>query len=458
MALRARKRIHTSLIRHRRLDKLHLTVLGAVDKALEEADPEKIIRDHVHFDGETLQVDKLRYKLDRNSKVVVIGGGKASGYMGHALGKLLSSSIGGGLVMVPDYFNTKRNEGNMRYVHGSHPIPSQENARGVKEMVALAAKARESDLVVILLSGVASSLMAYPLSGISLSEERITTHLLLSSGAHIREINTVRKHISRIGGGRLAELLPGRRLLTLTISDVVGDDPEVIGSGPAVRDPTTYGDSKRILEKYNLWQRIPIHIRRILEAGLRGRIPDTPKDSRVFQNVENIILARNRDACTAAVSYLAMRSYKTRLLSSQISGEARVLGGVLGGLIFDVHDSHPSLTRSAMVAGGETTVTVRGRGKGGRNQELALAAAVEIENSLGVVAVSVGTDGIDGPTNAAGAIVDGTTVDRGRELGMNAKRFLERNDSYNYLSTVGDLVLTGPTGTNLNDIMIVAEE
>lgn len=458
MVFRGRKRIHARLIRHRRLDKLHLNVLGAIDKAVEEADPEKIILDHVHFDGETLQVDKLLYQLDRDSKVFVIGGGKASGYMGHALGRLLSSRIRGGLIMVPDYLKIKSIEGNIRYVHGSHPVPSQESARGIQEMVALATKARESDLVVILLSGGASSLMAYPLGGISLSDERITSHLLLSSGADIREINTVRKHVSRIGGGRLAELLPGRRLLTLIISDVVGDDPEVIGSGPAVRDPTTYVDSKRILEKYNLWQRIPIRVRRILETGLRGRIPDTPKDFSVFQKVENIILARNRDACKAAASYLAKRSYKTHLLSSQVSGEARVVGDVLGGLISDIHISQPSLTRSAWVAGGETTVTMRGKGKGGRNQELALASAVEIENSPDVVVVSVGTDGIDGPTNAAGALVDGTTVSRGRDLGLNAKRFLERNDSYNYLSRVGDLVLTGPTGTNLNDIMIVAEE
>lgn len=444
--------------RRAKLDKLHSDVLTAITKALGDADPAKIISDNVRFDGTTLGVKDQTFQLRHDGNVFVIGAGKASGLMGSGLERLLDSKIRGGVIVISDQPRSGSRTSQIRYIQGGHPVASSESVRGAKELLGLAEQARESDLIVNLLSGGASSLMAYPLNGISLLDEQRTTHLLLASGARIQEINTIRKHVSRLGGGRLAELLPGRRIISLILSDVVGDNVETIGSGPTARDSTTYRDCKSVLEKYDLWGKIPIRVRRVLELGLKGRLRETPKDPRTFQNVANVVLARNSDICEKAASYMTNAGYKTRRLSSRVSGEAREVGRIFGGVIADINITRLFSRPSALVSGGETTVTVTSGGMGGRNQELALAAAIAIQGSSGVVAASIGTDGIDGQTDAAGALVDGTTTGRGRKLGMDPERFLRDNNSYNYLSRVGDLVRTGPTGTNLNDLIILAAE
>jgi len=322
-------------------------------------------------------------------------------------------------------------------------------------MLELVKDISRDDLVIVLVSGGGSALMPLPVHGVTLNDEARVTSLLLRSGASIEEINTVRKHLSQIKGGRLAERLYPATVLTLIISDVVGDRIDSVASGPTSPDPTTYGDGEQVLKKYQLWSQIPKNPRRIIIQGLKGLRAETPKPrNKIFKRVHNLIVGSNRASCLAAAAALRKAGYRTRVLSMQIAGEAREAGGILGSIANDMHDNSPA----ALVAGGETTVTVKGSGRGGRNQELALSAAVRINGSEGVVVGSFATDGIEGQTDAAGAIVDGTTVKRGLKLRMDPGDYLKKNDSYSYLSRLNDLVVTGPTGTNVNDIMILASD
>jgi glycerate 2-kinase len=440
------------------LDRLHSDVLHAMDKALETANPHNIIRRHVKLDSGTLHVDNVAYPLRRYHRIFLIGAGKASGYMGEELERLLGGKVTTGQVIVPDYLRPWPKSRRVNYYPGTHPIPSEKNVKGATQVMKLVESANHHDLVIALLSGGASALMDYPLPGITVKDERKTTDLLLKSGAKIQEINTVRKHLSRVKGGRLAEVLRDVQLLTLIISDVVGDQLDAIGSGPTAPDPTTYLDAKRVLEKYDLWSKVPAHVRIVVERGVRGIIPDTPKQGRIFRLVKNVIVGNNRESCLAAASEMKRRGYDAHVLSTCIAGEAREVGEVFGSIIAGVRDPGSSSHPSAFILGGETTVTVKRSGKGGRNQELALGAATTIDGQNGVVVGSFGTDGVDGPTDAAGALVDGTTVARGRKRGMEPEEFLENNDSYNYFARLGDLVKTGPTGTNVNDIIILVAE
>src|SRR5207302_2825142 len=300
--------------------------------------------------------------------------------------------------------------------------------------------------------------MPLPVEGINLDDEAKVTSLLLRSGAGIEEINIVRKHISQVKGGRLAERHYTANVLTLIISDVVGDKVDAIASGPTVPDPTTYRDVELVLKKYDVWFQIPENARRIITRGLSGSLPETPKQkNKVFRRVHNVIVGNNRASCLAAASAMTKAGYRTQVLSIQITGEAREAGLIFGSIVRDIREnSLPFAPPAAFVAGGETTVTARGKGKGGRNQELVLAAAVKVSGSEEVVVGSFATDGIEGRTDAAGAVADGSTINRGLKLGMYPEEFLRTNDSYHYFSRLKDLVITGPTGTNANDIMIVA--
>ncbi len=365
-----------------------------MNAALAAADPTRIIRKNLKLTGSILHVDRLQYPLKDYRRILVIGGGKASGYMAEEVEKLLGKWITGGLVIIPDYLR---------------PMP-----RG--------------------------------------------TSLLLKSGAGIEEINTVRKHLSQIKGGRIAARLYPATVLTLIISDVVGDKIDAIASGPTAPDPTTYRDAEQVLKKYDLWSQIPTNARRVITEGLSGSIPDTPKkESKAFKHVHNLIIGNGRASCLAAAAAMTKAGYRTQVLSIQITGEAREAGRIFGSIARDIRDnSLPFAPPTALVAGGETTVTVRGKGKGGRNQELVLAAAVKISGSDAVVVGSFATDGIEGQTHAAGALADGTTVMRGLKVGMDPEDYLGNNDSYHYFSKLKDLVITGPTGTNVNDITILA--
>ena len=440
------------------LDKLHRDVLAAMDEALAAADPARIIRKHLRLDGQTLRADKLRFPLKAFRRIFVIGGGKASGYMAEEVEKLVGKWITRGLVIIPDYLRPGPQGRRIRYHAATHPIPTLKGMAGVLAMLDLVGNVSRDDMVIVLLSGGASALMPLPAQGMSLKDEARVTALLLKSGANIEEINTVRKHLSQVKGGRLASRLYPATVLSLIISDVVGDKLEAIASGPTAPDPTTYYDAKQVLQKYHLWLRIPDRARKVITDGLAGSIPDTPKRrDKAFRQVRNLIVGNNRESCLAAAEAMTKAGYRTQTLSLQFIGEAREAGRIFGAIARDIRDNALAYAPPvALVAGGETTVTVRGKGKGGRNQELVLSAAAKIDGSDGIVVGSFATDGIEGQTNAAGALADGTTVMRGLKLAMYPEQYLRNNDSYHYFSKLKDLVITGPTGTNVSDIMILA--
>src|SRR6266704_218918 len=444
--------------RRRGLDKLNRDVLHAMNAALAAADPARIIRKHLKLNGSTLHLDKLQYPLKDYRRILVIGGGKASGYMAEEIEKLLGDWITSGLVIIPDYLRPTPRNRRIRYHQATHPIPTRKGVEGVLAMLRLVDDISRDDLVIVLVSGGGSALMPLPVEGINLDDEAKVTSLLLRSGAGIEEINTVRKHLSQVKGGRLAGRLYPATVLTLIVSDVVGDKIDAVASGPTTADSTTYHDVELVLKKYDLWFQIPENARRIITRGLSGSIPETPKQKdKVFRRVQNVIVGNNRASCLAAASAMTKAGYRTQVLSIQITGEAREAGRIFGSIARDIRDnSLPFAPPTALVAGGETTVTVRGKGKGGRNQVLVLAAAVKISGSDAVVVGSFATDGIEGQTHAAGALADGTTVMRGLKVGMDPEDYLGNNDSYHYFSKLKDLVITGPTGTNVNDITIFA--
>ena len=440
------------------MGKIHRDVLAAMDEALAAANPARIIRKHLRLAGQVLHADSLRFRLKEYRRIFVIGGGKASGHMAEEVEKLLGEWITSGLVIIPDYVRPRPQGRRIRYRAATHPIPTRKGMASVLEMLNLVEDVSRDDMVIVLLSGGASALMPLPAEGMSLKYEARVTALLLKSGASIEEINTVRKHLSQVKGGRLAARLYPATVLSLIISDVVGDRIDAIASGPTAPDPTTYYDAKQVLQKYHLWPRIPERARKVITNGLAGSIPDTPKRrDKTFRQVRNLIVGNNRESCLAAAEAMTKAGYRTQILSIQITGEAKEAGRIFGAIARDIQDSAPAFAPpAALVAGGETTVTVRGKGKGGRNQELVLAAAAEINGSDGIVVGSFATDGIEGQTNAAGAFADGKTLMRGLKLGMNPEQYLRNNDSYHYFSKLKDLVITGPTGTNVNDIMILA--
>ena len=440
------------------MDELHRDVLAAMDEALVAADPARIIRKHLRLERKVLRADELRFPLKDFRRIFVIGGGKASGYMAEEVEKLLGKWITRGLVIIPDYLRPRPKDHRIRYHAATHPIPTRKGEAGVLAMMDMVENVSRDDMVIVLLSGGASALMPLPAEGMTVKDEAGVTALLLKSGAGIEEINTVRKHISQVKGGRLAARLYPATVLGLIISDVVGDKIDAIASGPTAPDPTTYYDAKQVLEKYRLWPRIPDRARKVITDGLAGSIPDTPKRrDKAFMQVRNLIVGNNRESCLAAAEAMTKAGYRTQTLSIQVTGEAREAGRIFGAIAREIWDNAlPFASPAALVAGGETTVTVRGKGKGGRNQELVLAAAAKINGSDGIVVGSFATDGIEGQTNAAGALADGTTVMRGLKLGMYPEQFLRNNDSYHYFSKLKDLVITGPTGTNVNDITILA--
>ena len=431
--------------------------LRALARALEESDPRGIVYSKVSVDDSTLRIGDLKLDLSKFRNLYVIGGGKASGAMAEALERVLGERITGGIVNVPkgteELYSTNR-----IVLHGaSHPVPDEDGVSGTRKMLELAEKAGEEDLIICLISGGGSSLMPQPRNGVSLEDKKKITNDLLRCGATINEINAVRKHISDFKGGWLAKRAYPATVVSLLLSDVVGDPLDVIASGPTVPDMSTFNDAVSILKKYQIWEKAPESIKRLLLDGLKGIEPETPKEGdEAFKKVRNLVIGSNRIACMAAKEELARNGLNTLFLTSYMEGEAREVGTFLGSIIREIlHSGNPLSTPCAVILGGETTVTVVGNGKGGRNQELALAASLKIRGVEGGVLASVNTDGVDGPTDAAGAIVDGSTVTRAEKAGLDPVRYLMNNDSYSFFSKLGDLIMTGPTGTNVTDITVL---
>ncbi len=429
--------------------------LMSLEAALKAADPKQIIRSRLLLTDSVLKVGDFSFDLDKFKSVYVVGGGKASGSMAEALEQLLGKRIAGGFVNV---LHGSAKKTRIIKLHGAnHPVPDEAGVEGTRKMLDLVEGATADDLVICLISGGGSSMMPLPREGISVPDKRQITDFLLKSGATITEINTVRKHISEFKGGWLAKKAYPATVLNLILSDVVGDPLDFIASGPTVPDSTTFSDATAVLRKYGLWNKAPASIVKVLSDGERGLIPETPKaNDESFKKVHNVVVGNCRLASQAACTALKSAGLNAILLTSMLEGEARHVGTVFSSIIRELSTSNnPVHKPGAVVAGGETTVTVTGRGKGGRNQEVALGAAVKLDGLEGATVVSLTTDGVDGPTDAAGAIVDGRTLSRAKKMGLSPQKFLADNDSYSFFSKIGDLIFTGPTGTNVNDISLM---
>jgi glycerate 2-kinase len=429
--------------------------LESVESALKAADPKQIVKSKLQLKDSILHANGYSFDLKRFKNVYVIGGGKASGSMAEAVEQILGDRINSGLVNVPHggiHYTSK-----IKLHEASHPVPDEAGVEGTRSMMKTAEQAEEKDLIICLISGGGSSLMPLPRGKISIADKRKITNALLKSGATINEMNTVRKHISDFKGGWLAKKAYPATVLNLILSDVVGDPLDFIASGPTVPDSTTFNDAIKILRKYGLWKNTPTSIIKVLSDGEKKRIPETPKaDDEAFKKVYNIIIGNNRLASLAAREHLKSAGLNSLLLTATLEGEARHVAAMLASIAREVPASgNPVPKPAGIVAGGEATVTVTGKGKGGRNQEIALAAALGLNGLEGVALASFSTDGVDGPTDAAGAILDGRTLKRAEKMSLDAEKFLANNDSYNFFLKLGDLIFTGPTGTNVNDVSVI---
>jgi hydroxypyruvate reductase len=435
--------------------RLRRDALAIFRAALDAADPYRAVLRHVHMQGDTLTAGKSRYNLKRTNHVYVVGAGKAGATMARAIEKLLGARITQGLVNVKYGHTAKLRR--IELNECGHPVPDDNGVAGAARIEETASSAGADDLVICLISGGASALLPLPADPIKLAEKQATTQLLLDSGATIHEINAVRKHISKIKGGQLARFAEPARVLALLLSDVIGDDLDVIGSGPTAPDASTFHTAWSVVEKYRIGSRLPAAVRHRLQSGLRGEVPDTPKPGDpAFDKTQNLIIGSNALALDRAAEKARELGYRPLVLSSSIQGETRDAALFHVAIAEEVRRSgRPVKPPCCVISGGETTVTIRGKGKGGRNQEFALAAAIGISGMPATVVLSGGTDGTDGPTDAAGAIVDGGTIARSVEGGLDPSKFLDANDSYTFFEKTGDLLVTGPTGTNVMDVRLV---
>jgi len=430
--------------------------LAILSAALEAVDPIKAIKRQVSLSGETLRIGQRTYDLGRYRHIYVIGAGKASGSMAQAVEDILGQRVTDGLVNVKYGYGAET--AIIRLNEAGHPIPDAAGMAGTKQMAELARKATGEDLVLCLISGGGSALMPLPAEGITLADVKALTSALLRCGATINEINAVRKHISQTKGGNLARLAYPAEIVSLILSDVVGSPLDVIASGPTVADTTTFADAYGVIEKYSLLEDLPRSIVERLRQGSEGLIPETPKEgAEAFTRAHNLIIASNEVAAEAAIAKAEELGFHTLLLSTFVEGEAREVARVFAAVAKEIlHSGRPLPRPACLVAGGETTVTVRGSGLGGRNQEMALSAALEIAGLEDVMIIPLASDGTDGPTDAAGAIADGSTLRRAslllQEAGLSATHYLADNDSYHFFQQLGDLLITGPTNTNVNDL------
>ena len=431
--------------------------------AVREVDPAGLIQSRVKKDGRTLTIQspdtKISEDLSRYQQVIVLGIGKASARMAAAMESILGDELSAGFVITKYGHGLKLRK--IQVMEAGHPVPDENSLEGARILSQMAGAADEHTLIINLISGGGSSLFCLPADGISLEDKRQTTQALLASGADIDEMNCIRKHLSKVKGGGLAKIASPARLINLILSDVIGDRIDTIASGITAPDPTTFQDALSIVRKYALEDKLPQAVRDHLACGAQGKIPETPKaGDPVFRNTVNIILGNNTLACNAARKTAERLGYNARILSTTLAGEASEAGSYFAQLAKDIDSGKSGIAKpAAIIAGGETTVTIRGKGKGGRNQEMALAFAVELHRiypgSSNIFFLSAGTDGSDGPTDAAGAFVTPALMEKMKAISAQAAACLAENDAYHFFQDTGDLFKTGPTYTNVCDIQIL---
>lgn len=428
--------------------KLRKDVFDSIDYLLKKIDPEKRVQEFLIKEGNKLKIGEDEIDLNKFDKIFLISFGKAGVKM--AKGALSKINFNKGLVISNiDYFDFPNN---IEYIKGEHPTPGNGSFYAGKKLIELSNEIKENDLTIILISGGGSSLVEYPL--IPLSDLKELTSLMLKHGLSIDEINTIRKHISKIKGGKLLKYLKGK-VYSLIISDVIGDDLSVISSGVTYFDNSTFLDALNNLKNYDLIDRVPKSVIEIINKGIKGEISETLKENEFpKKRVKNFIISSNYDACKILINFFKDKGYNTFYLGSRINGDVKDVSKVIGGIIIDIYENKIDVPKPCVLLyGGETTVIVKGNGIGGRNQEIALLISKYIQNK-NILFLSFGTDGIDGNSPASGAIVDGETLNRAKRLNLDYKKFLENNDTYNFFKQLNDLIILGPTGNNVMDIGI----
>ena len=442
--------------------------------ALDAVEPGAAVRRYLRRDGQRLSIGERVYDLAGYQRIFLVGAGKAGAPMAQAAAEALGERLAGGVIVVKEghagienaELRVEKSEHDQSFsilnsqlsiLEAGHPIPDQRGVEGARRMADLLAQTTEHDLVIALISGGGSALLTLPAPGITLADMQALTGVLLACGASINEINTLRKHLDQLKGGGLARMAHPAALVTLILSDVVGNPLDVIASGPTVPDPTTFAEAYAILEHYAIAGQVPEPILARLRDGMAGAIEETPKpgDPR-FDRVQNIVVGSNSQAADAALAAARAEGFNTLLLTTYLQGEAREVARMLAAIARELAATGQPISRPAcLIAGGETTVTLRRKGQGGRNQELALAAAADLAGLPDVALVALATDGGDGPTDAAGAVATGATIERARALGLDPAAHLARNDAYPFFAALGDLLQPGPTQTNVNDLAFV---
>lgn len=438
-------------------------LLDIFNAALAAVDPYHAVLRNMTFENNCLHAAGASYELDAFSRVLVVGAGKATARMALAIEGTLGDRITEGLIVVKEGHTAPLKI--IKQVEASHPVPNEAGVEGTKRIVELVRAANEKTLVICLLSGGASALFVAPMNSLTLNDKQEVTSLLLKAGASIEELNAVRKHLSAVKGGRFAKAACPAQVVTMVLSDVIGDRLDVIASGPTARDSTTFAEAMAVIEKYGLTKKIPMRILSFLERGVKGQEPETVKSGdSCLHKTRNVIIGGITQALSAANEKARQLGFAPEIITGELQGEARDAARFLATVVRRAHDVLKTRERRCLLSGGETTVTVKGQGKGGRNQELALAFALEIEGLDGVSLLSAGTDGTDGPTDAAGAIVDGNTASRARGLGIDPVQYLDYNDSYMFYQRFDEAsdnkshVIIGPTGTNVMDLQIMLLE
>lgn len=424
--------------------------------AIAAVDPEAAIISALTREKDTLYLKGKHFALQAFRRIVIVGAGKATAPMAGAMERLLGDRIDTGIIVVKYGYSSPLQK--VKVEEGGHPIPDDAGLKGARDIAHLLSQCDDNDLVISLISGGGSALLPLPPPNVTLEQKQVVTRELLHCGATIHELNAVRKHLSLTKGGGLARHAYPATIINLMLSDVVGDDMDVVASGPFVPDRSTFQDAVAVLEKYAIVGAIPRPIMDHLLQGARGVIPETPKKGdQIFEKVTNLVIGSNIIACTAAREQAKSLGYNTIILSSMIEGNTSDIALAHVAIAKEVLSSHNPISRPAcIISGGETTVRVQGKGLGGRNQEFALVCARSLVDLSGkIVILSGGTDGTDGPTNAAGGIVDTGTLSRGSEMGLSVDSFLKNNDAYHYLQATGDLLMTGPMRTNVMDVRIM---
>lgn len=408
------------------------------------------IQDKIYIDGQVVPED--------HGQIVIIGAGKASEPMLVACGDILKDDIHKAFVITKEgYRSSAQLPDQMRCVEAGHPIPDERGVKNTHVIMEMLSNLSSKDIVICLFSGGGSALLVSPVPGVTLDDLQQLTTLLLRCGATINEINCLRKHLDEVKGGQLARLASPARIYSLILSDVVGDPLDVIASGPTVPDPTTYQDALAVIEKYKMSDQVAPAIRDHLNKGINHAIADTPKMGEpIFAQVKNLIIGSNRTAALAACTQAELEGFNTLLLTNYLQGEAAETGKVLSSFLKQIDSFGEPLPRPAcLIAGGETTVTMESSGLGGRNQELALQACLDLKNYPNLALISLASDGGDGPTDAAGAIAWGDTFENAIQMGLKPEQYLANHDSYHFFEPLGELIKTGPTLTNVNDLIFL---